>query len=306
MIGLLHGGAVGDFVLAWHLLESVKQEARDPRSVIVARGPVAATVPAIWRAAELHDTDAAGLHRLFSDEGDVTQVDTLRNVFAFCDLIVNLLTDSGHSAARRLASLARGRVCSIESRASGEPQHITQQWRFRLAAEGLAIREVRPAELHFEEPRRSAARARLESAAGISDGPIVLIQPGSGGRSKCWPLDNFLELSDGLHQVGRRPVFLWGPVERETWPARDAERVRRSACIAPRDLKEAVYLAGAADAYVGNDSGMSHVAAATGTRTVVLFGATDPRVWRPLGANVRSLGNVTGWPGVDKVLAALG
>ena len=40
------------------------------------------------------------------------------------------------------------------------------------------------------------------------------------------------------------------------------------------------------DAYIGNDAGMTHVAALCGIRTVVLFGPTDPRVWQPVGRRV--------------------
>jgi ADP-heptose:LPS heptosyltransferase len=39
--------------------------------------------------------------------------------------------------------------------------------------------------------------------------------------------------------------------------------------------------------YVGNDSGITHLAAATGVPVLALFGPTDPAVWAPRGANVR-------------------
>jgi len=39
--------------------------------------------------------------------------------------------------------------------------------------------------------------------------------------------------------------------------------------------------------YIGNDSGLTHLAAATGCPTIALFGASDPAVWRPLGDHVR-------------------
>jgi ADP-heptose:LPS heptosyltransferase len=47
-------------------------------------------------------------------------------------------------------------------------------------------------------------------------------------------------------------------------------------------------------AYLGNDSGVSHLAAAVGTPTATLFGATDPRIWAPRGRRVRVLDD-PGW-----------
>jgi ADP-heptose:LPS heptosyltransferase len=41
--------------------------------------------------------------------------------------------------------------------------------------------------------------------------------------------------------------------------------------------------------YLGNDSGISHLAGAVGTRGVVLFGPTDPRMWAPRGGRLRVL-----------------
>jgi ADP-heptose:LPS heptosyltransferase len=61
------------------------------------------------------------------------------------------------------------------------------------------------------------------------------------------------------------------------------------------DLYElACWLAGAS-LYVGNDSGITHLAAAAGAPVVALFGPTDPAVWAPRGPRVRVV--ATGRPG---------
>jgi ADP-heptose:LPS heptosyltransferase len=67
-----------------------------------------------------------------------------------------------------------------------------------------------------------------------------------------------------------------------------------------------------AGALVGNDSGLSHLAAAVGCPTVALFGPTDPRVWAPIGERVVVLGGeaptaANPWGGLstDRVEAAL-
>jgi ADP-heptose:LPS heptosyltransferase len=58
-------------------------------------------------------------------------------------------------------------------------------------------------------------------------------------------------------------------------------------------------------AFVGNDSGISHLAGILGVPTVAVFGPTDPRTWAPLGPNAFAVGGRGAWPDVRDVLAAL-
>jgi ADP-heptose:LPS heptosyltransferase len=57
--------------------------------------------------------------------------------------------------------------------------------------------------------------------------------------------------------------------------------------------------------YVGNDSGVSHLAGRLGVPTAAVFGPTDPAVWRPLGPHVQPVAAAGhGWPSVQAVLRA--
>jgi heptosyltransferase III len=75
-------------------------------------------------------------------------------------------------------------------------------------------------------------------------------------------------------------VFILGPAESSL---RDELSATRHRIIKDQPLGIIAAIASMASAFVGNDSGVSHLAAATGTRGVVLFGPTEPRRWRPLG-----------------------
>lgn len=100
----------------------------------------------------------------------------------------------------------------------------------------------------------------------------VVIHPFSGGRAKNWPLSRFEQLA---LEIGMPVEWTAGP-EEELVGARRFENLRELAD----------WIAGA-PVYIGNDSGITHLAAATGVPTIALFGATDSRVWAPRGANVR-------------------
>ena len=101
---------------------------------------------------------------------------------------------------------------------------------------------------------------------------FAAVHPFSGGARKNWPLENFRALKLDM------PVRLTaGPAEKL------AEAVRFD------DLGELAKWLASARVYIGNDSGISHLAAAVGTPTVALFGPTRPNVWAPRGPAVRVL-----------------
>lgn len=99
----------------------------------------------------------------------------------------------------------------------------------------------------------------------------VVIQPFSGGRRKNWPLSRFRELADLL------PL----PVEWTAGPEEDLPNAHRF-----ENLFELASWIRGASVYIGNDSGISHLAAATGVPVIALFGASNHLVWQPRGKHV--------------------
>jgi heptosyltransferase III len=104
------------------------------------------------------------------------------------------------------------------------------------------------------------------------NGPLIL-HPGSGNRSKIWP--HFAELAAALPESR----ILLGPA--------DAPLDVPNQCLSGISLDAVVEELRHCRAFVGNDSGITHIAAYWGTPTVALFGPTDPSVWGPLGRRVR-------------------
>jgi heptosyltransferase-3 len=114
---------------------------------------------------------------------------------------------------------------------------------------------------------------------GLRTRNFTLIFPGSGGPAKNWPLDNFLMLARRIRSR-TTPLFILGPAE-----AGFGERMRPAGFPVLADLELPIVAALAARAllFVGNDSGLSHLAAAAGAPGIVIFGPSDPAQFRPLG-----------------------
>lgn len=118
------------------------------------------------------------------------------------------------------------------------------------------------------------------------DHPIIL-HPGAGAVWKRWPAQRLGAVARTLRERDHDVALLAGPDDAEAVEATLAHGgplpVLRSASIR--------HLAGILSRvrlFVGNDSGVSHLAAAAGAPTIALFGPTDPASWAPLG-NVRVL-----------------
>jgi ADP-heptose:LPS heptosyltransferase len=107
---------------------------------------------------------------------------------------------------------------------------------------------------------------------------FLALHAGSGSAAKNWPHERFLALAERL-APGAPFLLVRGPAERHQ-PTLDTARVVLAQDLPLRQLGA---LLGQAEFYVGNDSGVSHLAAASGAACLVLFGPTDPAVWRPLG-----------------------
>lgn len=146
---------------------------------------------------------------------------------------------------------------------------VSQQWA-EAAGLGGGFQGILPP-LPVKPPRaKTLARASF-------------LHPGSGSAAKNWPATRFLDLARALQSAGHRVVWIRGPAEAEFERPGDGEVLDQPSL---GQLAEAL---AQARLYVGNDSGVSHLAAAVGAPTLALFGPTNDRVWRPDGSLVVTL-----------------
>ena len=111
----------------------------------------------------------------------------------------------------------------------------------------------------------------------------VLIHPGSGSAAKNWPAARFAEVIRALEGPVRLIV---GEADEQAAQAVEASLGRALPRLEHLPLEDLAARLAGCRAYLGNDSGVSHLAGLCGARTVVLFGPTSPAVWHPLGPQV--------------------
>jgi ADP-heptose:LPS heptosyltransferase len=134
-----------------------------------------------------------------------------------------------------------------------------------------------------QEKSRHEAQELLGSF-GVTPGRFVAIHPSSGSPRTNWPLKGFERLARLVERDGWPLVWVEGEA--------DGLVVKELAGLVPAPVARGLSLPvlsgllSSASLYIGNDSGVSHLAAAVLAPTVTLFGPTDPRSWAPLAATV--------------------
>jgi ADP-heptose:LPS heptosyltransferase len=127
---------------------------------------------------------------------------------------------------------------------------------------------------------RPSVSARLDALLEQTSGPVLVVHAGAGSPAKRWAAEGFREIARRWRQAGGEVVEPVGPADHGLAPIPYAHRA------VEWPLLDVMALLGRACAYVGNDSGVSHLAGAAGARGVVVFGPTRARRWAPRGALV--------------------
>jgi lipopolysaccharide heptosyltransferase III len=299
---VIHPGALGDVLLALPALAHLARLTPGTRRVLAVAPRLAALLDRSAYVEEAIDLDALGLHRLFATATDPTALQSL----AGYDAVVSWL-GAGDAAYREHLGAMAGRpgrrvVIARAAPPPGSNRHAAWHLLDTLAGLGPPPADLPAVRLTAGAGERDWAAGWLEER-GLAPGTVAVLHPGAGSAAKVWP---------GFPTLARRLAVLGLPVVAVTGPA-EAARVAGLAAAAglpearvARDLslRQLAALFERAAVFVGNDSGLSHLAAGVGCASLVLFGPTDPEVWAPLGLRVRVVGGqgpqtADPWQGVD-------
>lgn len=117
----------------------------------------------------------------------------------------------------------------------------------------------------------------------------LLVHPGSGAARKNWPATRFAAVVAALAARGAPVRLVVGEADGDAAASLESALGRPLPRLERRSLGQLAAALAGCRAYLGNDSGVSHLAGLVGARTVALFGPTPPLVWRPLGPRVTAL-----------------
>ena len=274
----LRAGALGDTVLALPALRAIRAAVGPEGSLdFVGTLPWARLTLGRSHAGRIHSVDRRLFSPLFSDVEDDF---ALRAFLSDFDAVV------AWSQAPRLEPLMRqlGVPAVVTPPLPPDGSHAGDYLMAHVRGAGVPVLDRNPA-VELEPAAQELAKAFLRSRGLRAD--FVAIHPGSGSPRKNWPLPGFRQVASRLTQGGTDVLWVGGEADadvlNELTPSA-GESVAREL-----DICALAALLSRAGAFLGNDSGVSHLAAAVGTPTIALFGPTSPRQWSPMGEFVRTL-----------------
>ena len=262
---VLRGGAIGDVVLTLPVLQALRERWPAGRLEVATYPRLAGVLLASGLADAVRSLEEPDYARLFSFRPEFSP--GFRAFVGAFDLILNFLYDPDGLVPKNLQAAGARQVFSLDPRPV--ERHAAEHLSSILHALALFPENPQP---RLDWPARPLP-------AGIPTHAIAL-HPGSGSPRKNWPWPRFQELSARLVALGVPHYFIEGEVERETIPdlATHAGPVLRAV-----DLTGVCDALSQARAFLGNDSGLAHLAAALGRPVTVLFGPSNPVLWAPRG-----------------------
>jgi len=151
--------------------------------------------------------------------------------------------------------------------------HIAEQ-NGELSLRAGAKRVTAPVTLQISEQDQSALSDYLREH-GIDR--YIVLSPGGGWRSKCWPAERFGALCRKIHEsLGFRCIVNVGPGEEDLAAVVSAASGDLPPLVYKGSLGQLMALLRGGVCIIGGDTGPLHLAVALGTQTVALFGPTDP------------------------------
>ncbi len=274
---VLRGGAIGDFVMTLPVLEALRRRWPESHIEVLGYPHIAALALAGGLADVVKSLDRGSVARLFVPEQPLP-AELALYVQAF-DVTINLLYDPDDSVRTSLERAGVRQVLSTDPRPGKTPaaRHLMKP------LEALAIYPEHEPYPRLALPAGAVARGRARLAGSDR---AVAFHPGSGSGSKNWPLEGFVRVAERVKAAGFAPVFSFG--EADTEARRAFDRLNTGfAVLESLDLTALAEAYAASRGYVGNDSGVTHVAAAVGVPVTALFGPSDPDVWASRAPGVR-------------------
>jgi heptosyltransferase III len=286
---VIRGGAIGDFILTLPAIAALRKQYPHAHLEVLGYPHIAQLALAGGLVDRVQPIEARALAGFFARSGELS--DDLRDYFSEFDVIISYLYDPDEIFKMNVARCAHGQFLTGPHRPN-EKERIHAARVYLQPLERLAIFDADPVPrislvgTPFTASQASREEERIRDV--VERVPTIALHPGSGSERMNWPEAKWAELLRHMVDSTQLHLLLVGGEA-------EGERLWRLAAALPPARAEVgqslplTELAGqlrSCTVFVGHDSGITHLAAALGLPTLVLWADTAEEIWRPQGEGV--------------------
>lgn len=263
---IINQGAIGDIISLFPAIIRLREKfSRIDAICKKSLGELACSFKLISKA---YPIEAAFFSSMFSEKVDAVAAEIINSY----DEI--LLFSYSQELERGIGGIVQRKIHRIPPRPGAHLDiHILNHILSRLAESRLIDDPAPPENDYF---------ARLTEHEETK----IILHPGSGSMRKNWPVSNFIATFKILRAAGMHPEIILGPAEQSLSEIFAKNLPAGSRIYMLSDLFDLIRILKQSGGFIGNDSGISHLAAFMGIPTVVIFGPSDPKRWKPFGRSV--------------------
>lgn len=255
---VIRGGAIGDFILTLPTIRLLRETVAGCHLEVIGYPSIAELARTAGLADSIRSLEHRTMAPLFAKNAPID--DVLAGHLRSFNLVVSFLYDPDGLFRASMERVGVKTFIECSPCVQNGGGHASKQLAKGLEKLAMYLDDEHLHRAHFE--RHPDDRKR------------VAIHVGSGSEKKNWPLEHWLRLTDEL--TADEVVFITGEAEEER-----GVKITTHANWHALPLPELAGRLSACRAFLGHDSGISHLAAACGVPSLLLFGPTDPTVWAP-------------------------
>ena len=272
-IAVIHPGTLGDLVIASYSVKSLRNAFPKARLDAFTRFDVWSLFPDLvysWV-----DIETSGLHRIFAEAEP--------EIIGARDIVVSWMGSKDKNFIENLARSTGGKIVAGSTKPDGKTHAVDH---VASVLKELGINTPAGTLDFAPSPEWEAELKRILDDLHLTDlAKLLVVHPGSGAPSKCWPAHNFARFLSWWRSSGKPALLLEGPADGAIVKG-IKDRISAIPTLSNPPLSVLAMLLGKCAVYVGNDSGVTQLAAAVGVKVAAIFGPTDPEIWAPRGKNV--------------------
>ncbi len=285
---IIRPGALGDLIVTLPTFSAIRHHFPDAHIEIMGYTTFLEITKGRFYADVVSRFDHADNALLFVHNAELPP--SLIKKFEGVDLVFSFVSDKEQVFAHNLRKAGVKHIIHREPLpACSENIHITDYLLKSLDSLGLTCQSIIP-KVFLNNADLCFGEKFIKDAAVDSSKPLIAIHPGSGSRQKCWPVERFAALMFRLSSdMDARFLVTLGPADDKIIEELHLKIGDTFITANQLPLPHLAAIIAKCSLFIGNDSGVTHLAAAAGTPTIALFGPTDPQIWRPRGEKVTIL-----------------